>query len=183
GLFYFPQDEEVLNKKIENFCLENKVQVYKFQDSFENYLDFNLRYAKFILERVVSSKISNLNIQNMPGRMEIISESPLIIFDVGHNPDAVRSLIFSLKQRYAQIKWSILFGCLPDKDMKSILEIFQGWEDCMEIFLFTEPPFAKPNFSHNVKEISNLDFTWKGALLVVGSFRLYEILPKLKKSF
>lgn len=183
ALFYFPQDEEILDKKIENFCMERKILVYKFQDTFENYVDFNLRYAKFILETITSSEIANLNISNMPGRMEIISENPLILFDVGHNPDAVQSLITSIDTRFTQVKWNVLVGCLPDKDIKSILEILTTWKNCTDVFLLTNAPFTKPHFPHKAREIASLNFKWSGALLVVGSFRLYEILPELKKLF
>lgn len=183
ALFYFSQYDN-LEERIQGFCSKRKIQVYKFNHTLEDYLEFNLNYAVFILEKIVSSPILVSNTFTVPGRMEIVSEQPLIVYDVAHNPDALYFLISSLNKRYAQVRWNILLGCLPDKDIKSMLNILKTWDKALTISVLTSPPFAKLNFVHDVREVKDLEnFTWNGALLVIGSFRLYEMLPKLKKSF
>ncbi len=184
GIFYFPQEDPNLDKRIEQFCLEKNIECYPFFEKLEDYLTFNLNYAKFILETILNSKLNFIELEPIQGRMEVLIENPMVLFDVGHNPDAIKFLISSIQKRYARLKWNILLGCLPDKDLKSILEIFRSWNKTHKIYILTKPPFTKPNFEHSEIEIENvksLDF--QKNLLITGSFRLCEILPELKKLF
>ncbi|HUI31897.1 MAG TPA: folylpolyglutamate synthase/dihydrofolate synthase family protein [Candidatus Acidoferrales bacterium] len=58
------------------------------------------------------------------GRLEIISNDPLVILDVAHNPDGVRSLMDSLGPLGGK-KGILLFAAMKDKDVKSMLSLLQ----------------------------------------------------------
>ena len=57
------------------------------------------------------------------GRMEIISDSPLTIFDVSHNPEGITATLSALK-KINNGTLHILYGSSADKDVKKIIELF-----------------------------------------------------------
>ena len=51
-----------------------------------------------------------------PGRFEILSRSPLIIADGGHNPEGIDAAIASVKEYFKEEKILLLTGVMADKD-------------------------------------------------------------------
>ena len=51
-----------------------------------------------------------------PGRFEILSRSPLIIADGGHNPEGIDAAIASVKEYFQNEKILLLTGVMADKD-------------------------------------------------------------------
>ena len=67
------------------------------------------------------------NIQKYSGlqaRLSIVQQNPLILADVAHNPEAIRTLCNSLRQLNLW-KVHIVFGLMQDKNYKQIVEILQ----------------------------------------------------------
>jgi len=58
----------------------------------------------------------------IPGRQEIFSEKPLLIFDVAHNPDGVRALAETLRIKNLR-NGRLVFGVLADKDYRKMVQI------------------------------------------------------------
>jgi len=56
------------------------------------------------------------------GRFEILQSRPLIILDVGHNPDAVSATVDSLRGIEYR-KLLLVFGVMKDKDYRSMIRI------------------------------------------------------------
>jgi dihydrofolate synthase / folylpolyglutamate synthase len=52
----------------------------------------------------------------VPGRFEMVSTSPLVVLDGGHNPAAMRELGTSLRSHYPDRRAVLLFAALDDKD-------------------------------------------------------------------
>ena len=50
-----------------------------------------------------------------PGRFEVVSRSPLMILDGAHNPHAVKALLATLKERFADYHKEILFTCIKTR--------------------------------------------------------------------
>ena len=60
------------------------------------------------------------------GRIERLSEDPLVVLDVAHNPDSLRTLRETLRTTYPDRSWVVLFGTPSDKDVEGNLgEILQ----------------------------------------------------------
>ncbi len=60
------------------------------------------------------------------GRMQIVSHSPLTMYDVAHNPDAFIQLVNTL-QKYGLIgKINLCFAAMQDKDFPAIAKIIDG---------------------------------------------------------
>lgn len=58
-----------------------------------------------------------------PGRMQILSEDPVIIADGAHNPQGVKALHDSLIKLFGDEKYIFATAVLRDKDMKDMVEI------------------------------------------------------------
>ena len=60
-----------------------------------------------------------------PGRLERISDQPLILLDGAHNPHALRSLAATLDQHYPTYRKHILFACIQTKALDDMVELLQ----------------------------------------------------------
>lgn len=59
----------------------------------------------------------------IPGRLEIISQSPLIILDGAHNPAKMQALVDSLTQMYPQQKFISIVAFKKDKPARQLIQI------------------------------------------------------------
>ena len=58
-----------------------------------------------------------------PGRLEIISKDPLMILDGAHNPHAIKALVATLQERFADYQKEILFTCIKTKALEDMLDL------------------------------------------------------------
>ena len=54
-------------------------------------------------------------LQQIPGRMELISKKPVVIVDYAHTPDAISNLLITVKSYFNQ-RICLVFGCGGDRD-------------------------------------------------------------------
>ena len=69
-----------------------------------------------------------------PARFEMIGTEPTTLYDGGHNPNGVRSLKASLDRYYPNVKRTIVFACMADKDFMPSLNMLN---DGFSSFVFT----------------------------------------------
>lgn len=58
-----------------------------------------------------------------PGRMELVSDDPLVLLDGAHNPAGMRMLVETLTQDFSSHRLILVLGVLQDKDIKTMLSI------------------------------------------------------------
>ena len=58
----------------------------------------------------------------MPGRMEPVASSPLVMVDGAHNADGVAALVDSLLEEFPARRWQVVFGVMGDKNVEAMLE-------------------------------------------------------------
>ena len=58
-----------------------------------------------------------------PGRFEVVSRSPLMILDGAHNPHAVKALLATLEERFADYHKEVLFTCIKTKALEDMLDL------------------------------------------------------------
>ena len=58
-----------------------------------------------------------------PGRLEIVSRDPLLILDGAHNPHAIKALVATLQERFADYRKEILFTCIKTKALEDMLDL------------------------------------------------------------
>ena len=64
-----------------------------------------------------------------PGRFEVVSAEPLVVFDGGHNPSGINALAASLEHAYPQHYRIIISGVLADKDYRNMAEVLVDMAD------------------------------------------------------
>lgn len=64
-----------------------------------------------------------------PGRLEIVSGDPLMILDGAHNPHAIKALLATLQERFADYRKEILFTCIKTKALEDMLDLLEQIPD------------------------------------------------------
>ena len=137
-----PQRRKVADV-IKDVCVKKNVPLYwvspcigKFQTenaavarkAIESLASFGVRIKKRDIEKgLLKTKIF--------GRLQILAQKPLIIYDVGHNPGAVRALCEALRDISPQ-KYIFIYGCLKGKDAQQIIKIIAPMT---KILILTKP--------------------------------------------
>jgi dihydrofolate synthase/folylpolyglutamate synthase len=110
--------EEMIYKNLEIKML-GRHQVYNSTLAVMMLDDLNRRGLVNIEEKHYRSGLLNTR---WNGRLEIISENPLILIDGAHNEDGARALSEALSEYYKSKKKILCIGVLKDKDLDVILE-------------------------------------------------------------
>ncbi len=118
----------------------------------------------------------------LPGRFEIISKKPLIIYDVAHNEDSFRTLNENLKlacempQKERRRSLYLIFGCSKDKDINyAIKNIFPKAKEVL-LVKADNPRLMEPI------EIYQKAKKYQKNILIAGSVRraIEYLMPELK---
>ncbi|HHG6411523.1 TPA: folylpolyglutamate synthase/dihydrofolate synthase family protein [Streptococcus pneumoniae] len=64
-----------------------------------------------------------------PGRLEIVSRDSLMILDGAHNPHAIKALLVTLQERFADYHKEILFTCIKTKALGDMLDLLGAMPD------------------------------------------------------
>ncbi len=87
----------------------------------------NLRQVKDKTGRAITREAIDTGLRQaqLPGRFQIVSQQPLTVLDVAHNPHAAGYLVSKLAQlpRTAQSRVRAVIGMLGDKDIKGTLAV------------------------------------------------------------
>ena len=131
-----------------------------------------------------------------PGRMEVVSQNPMILLDGAHNPHAVTPLIASLRELFPGQKKTILFTCIRTKALEEMLIQWQKLENSRLILTTFEDPRAYSQEemtaaakNHQLEEVNWQEFlqNWQAEddelLIVTGSlYFLSQVRPYLLKT-
>jgi dihydrofolate synthase / folylpolyglutamate synthase len=79
-----------------------------------------------------------------PGRMEILSEKPLILLDGAHNPDGMMMLAKTLKEDFSYKRLLLIIGVLKDKDINQMLSTIVPLADVIIVTKSTNPRAYDP---------------------------------------
>ena len=64
-----------------------------------------------------------------PGRLEVVSSDPLLLLDGAHNPHAIKALLVTLQERFADYHKEILFTCIKTKALDDMLDLLETVPD------------------------------------------------------
>ena len=124
-----------------------------------------------------------------PGRMEVVSQNPMILLDGAHNPHAVAPLIASLRELFPSQKKTILFTCIRTKALEEMLIQWQELENSRLILTTFEDPRAYSAKKHQLEKVNWQEFlqNWQAEgdelLIVTGSlYFLSQVRPYLLKT-
>lgn len=103
--------------------------LHQIEGHFLHFNDENSAIAKRALELLgISSKAIDIGLKALPPcRMEVIYHNPLVILDVGHNPDGLEHLFQSVKDKYPQSLLRVIFGLSKNKDIEACLNVLKKY--------------------------------------------------------
>jgi dihydrofolate synthase/folylpolyglutamate synthase len=85
-----------------------------------------------------------------PGRFQVMSNKPEVIFDVSHNFDGFRQTLKIIRNNYPKEKSHLLLGLLDDKEYKSIAKLIG---DHFKSVIITEPGHERPLPAEKIKNV------------------------------
>lgn len=133
--FYFNENENLINfhydynksislKKDKYFPLYNK---YNLSQAFE--------IAFYLLKEKIKDFKYHLNEFYIPCRFEIFkSSNRTIILDGAHNKDSMEYLLSEIQRIFPNMKKTLIFSCLKDKDLDGMLDIIQEYPPYLTVF-------------------------------------------------
>ena len=134
-------------------------------------------------------------------RLETLSQNPVIIFDGGHNENAIKNLRQNVEQYFSQCKKVYIISLLKTKDYKTIIKNICKEKD--SIFIFTSGNDKKRYVSKEklykeakkyLNDINMYKYELKDAInickkaysdrviLIVGSFYVYKTVCEVLKN-
>ncbi|MCG6194550.1 bifunctional folylpolyglutamate synthase/dihydrofolate synthase [Leptospira sp. FAT2] len=160
----------------------------KRKTELEFHPDFPIKLENRFIKRPFSYYEGRISFP--PGRLAVLRDSPLLVFDPAHNPDAFFETLRSLKAAYPKSRFQVLAGILKDKDGNGIVEILRtakAQSDITDFRILAEAEFSIPanclpeetlNRSQFQERILSATRTQE-PILVLGSFRLFPIVKEL----
>lgn len=95
-------------------------------------------YLSFCLDNKMPVDIPNIRQAiektNWQGRLEIVSESPLILLDGAHNVDGMKVLLEVLKQQFKDYRIHYLYAALENKDTNTMIALLDEVSNIDMIF-------------------------------------------------
>jgi len=95
-----------------------------------------------------------------PGRFEVIKmHGKTIILDGAHNPHGMASLVSTVKSIFPNMKFSILFAAMKDKEYEESLKILNEIDG--DLFLVSVPEMDRSETPQQLAKVAN-EIGWKG---------------------
>lgn len=88
-----------------------------------------------------------------PGRMELISEHPVVLIDGAHNPEGLRAFSAAVKSRYSGKNIKLVFAALKDKDLTEMFTILGDLD--VDVY-FTQFDFPRAASAELLKAMSGI---------------------------
>ncbi|HAP6068740.1 TPA: bifunctional folylpolyglutamate synthase/dihydrofolate synthase, partial [Enterococcus faecium] len=117
--------------------------------------------------------LKGLKKSRWPGRMERLSNEPLVVLDGAHNTHAMNRLVENLKKEFKGYQINILFSALRTKNVREMLERLQQVPN-VHIYLTT---FEHPK-AIELSEVSDLA-SERVSIVSLWQFGLADILEKM----
>lgn len=105
-------------------------------------------------ESAIRQGLSNAK---LAGRFQLIAGEPAVLLDVGHNPQAVQTLLDYLQSDFPAVKIRAVFAMMKDKDIASVIALMR--ERVAEWYLapLINPRAASPEILHELFRQQQLD--------------------------
>jgi dihydrofolate synthase/folylpolyglutamate synthase len=124
---------------LSQYCQLNDIELDKLAFNEKNYL-LALMTFKTMFEELTDPIVDLASEINIPGRFEIIQNSPLKIVDGAHNLDGVKESVEKLLSDYEFPKYDVFVGFKVGKSYQEILEYLSSI-DSLNIKLIEENSF------------------------------------------
>ena len=101
-----------------------------------------------------------------PGRFEVLSSEPMMILDGAHNPHAIKALLTTLQERFADYHKEILFTCIKTKALEDMLDLLETVPDSqLTLTYFDDSRATDESVLKEIAESRNLNYqSWQDFL-------------------
>ncbi|MGZ0079770.1 bifunctional tetrahydrofolate synthase/dihydrofolate synthase [Methylomonas sp. YC3] len=93
----------------------------------------------------------------LSGRFQLIAGAPRILLDVGHNPQAVQTLINYLSEYFPEIRIHAVFAMMRDKDIAGVLNMMRDKVATWYLAPLANPRAATPDMLETIFQQQGLD--------------------------
>ena len=137
----------------QEFIINGRLSEYKLSTGMLGaYQGENIAVAVFTVEQLQmqgvylseSDIVAGVSNAFNPGRMELLSEHPLVLLDGAHNPKGMEMLAASLKQDFRYKRLIVVIGILEDKNIKDMLSFLLPNVDVVIITKSLNPRACPP---------------------------------------
>ena len=191
-VFSVLQNPEVMDV-IQNECRLKNAPLFIFEEKHQLYTEHNYAFARFIYLNLFNERPPAIEL-SIPGRFETLNQTPLIIFDGGHNLKSVIETAKMMKSVPGDC-WNIYLNSLLERNPFDMVKHFQEnlREKNINFYLLIpeqenyhiEIPAPFSQWIKPVHEIELESYLQNRHCqhLVFGSFRFYSILKKILNKF
>ena len=99
---------------------------------------------------------------HLPGRVEILSEKPIVIFDGAHCPLSVRALCKTIEKIFPGRSRLYLFGILQDKNAREMLRVLNRYTPGEKRIIVFSPPSKRAFDPYKLGKIAEKYFKVEG---------------------
>lgn len=186
-IYSMRQADPRLNEQILMFCEDRGIDCIFFENlPHEDYREHSSQFAKFISTDISSRFGIHLpdptewDLTNPKGRLEYLNQSKPVLFDIGHNPQAVRRILAFLNSNHKGKTFDVILGLMKDKDSDTILAILKQSNQVKTIYSVQGESFTSLEESTKIQSCDLKSFleTTPNPSLILGSFRLYPLVCK-----
>lgn len=117
--------------------------------------------------------INGLKQANWPGRMELVSDEPMIVLDGAHNTHAMKRLVKNMKDEFGDYHINILFSAITTKDVRGMLQMLKTIPN-VKIYLTT---FEYPKAIH-LEQYADMEDE-KLSIVSLWQFGIAELLEHM----
>jgi len=129
----FGQLQNLKTSMIGSYQVDNAACAVMASQVLENYYSFMIEEGH-IREGLLQAY--------WPGRLEIVSDNPLVLIDGAHNEEGINALASEINSRFADKKISILFAALKDKKLEKMIATLEEAADQLTFTTFDFPRAA-----------------------------------------
>ncbi|NPA52936.1 MAG: bifunctional folylpolyglutamate synthase/dihydrofolate synthase [Aquificae bacterium] len=89
------------------------------------------------------------------GRLQVLSDNPIVIVDGAHNEDAVKKSFQELKDMYPNKKITTIYSAMKDKKYKKMLNIIKNYSDRL---ILTKMPVSRTIDREDILGITEVEY-------------------------
>ena len=186
---FFVEDFKSKEGELFSFCSPSKKFIQLQTSMIGCHQIFNASCALMAIELLQEKKIISISEQvirkgllnaKWVGRLEKLSDNPIVLIDGAHNEQGIQSLVETIQNHYVDRKIHVLFSALKDKEVsKMIVQL----EPIASILTMTTFDFPRAHTKEELFELSKL-YEGNTKIQFESSFQkaISEICKKIEKN-
>lgn len=121
----------------------------------------------------VTSQAIAHGLQNaqLKGRFQFIPGTPSVLLDVGHNPQAIQTLIEHLQENFSTVKIHAVFAMMKDKDIATVIAMMKPCVADWYLAPLTNPRAASPDLLTNYFQQQDITNVFSGYSDCAAAFK------------